>query len=259
MITDSFQTCVIVIALIIYAAFSTGCTDTSIPESPTDPTQTAANAVETTKITTTITVTPEPTVKPEDIKVFRDFKRAEYRNNITQTFPPNPRYQWETAVKIERSYKSYKGTIAIYEKLTGTMDYSGTENGLISVYERFLDSETNNYLGGTIETTINGVTQPASELNAEEDYFPGDEPSFVIGITPSGAANIALTYEGTESVTVPAGEYPDARKYTGYFPDGTPITFWIVQDIPVPVQYRFPNDYLEGEDPIQTFELKSWE
>ena len=95
------------------------------------------------------------------------------------------------------------------------MDYSGTENGLISVYERFLDSETNNYLGGTIETTINGVTQPASELNAEEDYFPGDEPSFVIGITPSGAGNIALTYEGTESVTVSAGEYPDATYFPG--------------------------------------------
>jgi hypothetical protein len=230
-----------------------------MPESPANPTQTAVNAIETTKITATITVTAEPTVKPEDIKVFGDFKRAEYRNVIAQTLAPNPRYQWETALKIERSYKSYKGTMAVYEKFTGIMDYSGIENGLIAVYERFLDSETNNYLGGTIETILKGVMQPVSELNADEDYFPGDEPSFVIGITPSGAANIALTYEGTESVTVPAGKYPDASKYTGYFPDGTPITFWIVQDIPVPVRYRFPNDYLEGEDPIQTFELKSWE
>lgn len=248
-----------VIALIICTAFSTGCTGTSMPESPSNSTQTAVNTIETTKITPTNTVTADPAVKPDDIKAFGDFKRAEYRNVIEQTLAPNPRYRWETALKIERSYKSYKGTMAVYEKFTGIMDYSGIENGLINVYERFLDSETNNYLGGTIETTINGVTQPVSELNADEDYFPGDEPSFVIGITPSGAADIALTYEGTESVTVPAGEYPDACKYTGYFPDGTPITFWIVQDIPVPVRYRFTNDYLEGEDPIQTFELKSWE
>ena len=248
-----------VIALIICTASSTGCTGTSMPESQANPTQTAVNAIETTKITATDTVTAEPTVKPDDIKVFGDFKRAEYRNVIEQTLVPNPRYRWETALIIERSYKSYKGSMAVYEKFTGIMDSSGIENGLINVYERFLDPETNNYLGGTIETTINGVMQPVSKLNADEDCLPDDEPSFVIGITPSGAADIALTYEGTESVTVPAGEYPDACKYTGYFSDGTPITFWIVHDIPVPVRYRFPNDYLEGVDPVQTFELKSWE
>ncbi len=85
-----------------------------------------------------------------------------------------------------------------------------------------------------------------------------DKPAYDMGIEPFGEMNIILIYEGTESVTVPAGIYPDARKYTGKFRDGTPITFWVVPGIPVPVQYQFPNKYLDGVDPFQSYELKGW-
>ena len=79
-----------------------------------------------------------------------------------------------------------------------------------------------------------------------------------MGITPFGEMNIILTYEGTEPVTVPAGTYPDARKYTGKFRNGTLITFWVVPGIPVPVLYQFPNKNLDGVDPFQSYELKGW-
>ena len=79
-----------------------------------------------------------------------------------------------------------------------------------------------------------------------------------MGIAPFGEMNINLTYQGTEPVRVPAGTYPAARKYTGNFRDGTPIAFWVAPGIPVPVQYQFPNKYLDGVDPYQSYELKGW-
>ena len=74
-----------------------------------------------------------------------------------------------------------------------------------------------------------------------------------------GEMNTTLTDRGVETVTVPAGTYAGARKYTGSFRDGTPITFWVVPGIPVPVQYQFPNRYLDGVDPFQSYELMKWE
>ena len=79
-----------------------------------------------------------------------------------------------------------------------------------------------------------------------------------MGITPFGEMNITLTYEGIETVTVPAGSYSNVRKYTGNFHDGTPITFWVAPGVPVPVQYQFPNKYMDGVDPFQSYELKGW-
>jgi len=70
--------------------------------------------------------------------------------------------------------------------------------------------------------------------------------------------NTSLTDEGTESVTVPVGTFPDARKYIGKFHDGTPITFWVAPGIPVPIRYEYSNKYLDGIDPLQVFELKGW-
>ncbi len=77
-----------------------------------------------------------------------------------------------------------------------------------------------------------------------------------MGFAPFGQLNIPLRDEGTESVTVPAGTWPDARKYAGTFRDGTSITFWVVQDIPVPVRYQILTKYLDGEDPVRNNELR---
>ena len=85
-----------------------------------------------------------------------------------------------------------------------------------------------------------------------------DSPGGYLGIDPFGEMNVSLNFLGMESVKVPAGTYPGARKYSGRFLDGTPITFWVVPDVPVPVQYQFPNKYLDGVDPFQSYELKGW-
>lgn len=134
-----------------------------------------------------------------------------------------------------------------------------TKNGRIAGEETYFDTSTDQFLGGTYTETIKGTAKPAVDISAHyKDHQPEDGPAGAMGIMPFGEMNITLTYLGTESVMVPAGTYPNARKYTGNFRDGTPITFWVVPDIPVPVLYQFPNKYLDGVDPFQSHELKGW-
>jgi hypothetical protein len=185
---------------------------------------------------------------------------------MTQTLAPNPRYQWEINVKIEHASESYHGISALHEKTTETSDYQEwadqelvtTKNGRVSVTDRNFAVSSDMILGGTWEGTIKGVAQRGEDIGADEQYHREDRPSFATGIMPFGEMNITLTDQGTEAVTVPAGTYPAARKYTGTFRDGVPIAFWVVPDIPVPVRFRFPSPFLEGEDPVQTFELRGW-
>ena len=257
--------------LVVIAVVFAGCTNPAPSELPVS---TPQNPVTETKtlVTVTTTVNPMETVteintKNSSIKVFDgDYLWVEYRNNITQTLPPNPRYQWEKNERVERSLDDYKGIAAIHYKITTTLDYPEwvgdtlihSENGWIIVSDSYYDTLENTFLGGTSSETIKGVKKPLTELPAGTSFDREEKPTGEMGITPFGEMNITLTYEGTESVTVTAGTYTDARKYTGKFRDGTPITFWFVPGIPVPVLYQFPNNDLDGVDPFQSYELKGW-
>ncbi len=209
------------------------------------------------------TVQVKTTEKPT---VFGEYSWVEYRNNITVTMPPNPRYQWEMDEKVEHSSVIYKGIPAIHYTLTETSDYPEwvgntlihTANGRITVTDRYFDVSTNAFLGGTTSETLKGTAKPLTDLPVDTQFSREDRPSYEMGIMPFGEMNITLTYGGTESVTVPVGTYLSARRYTGAFRDGTPVSFWVVPDIPVPVRYQFPNKYLDGEDPFQSYELKGW-
>jgi hypothetical protein len=199
--------------------------------------------------------------------VFGEYRWAEYRENNTVTMPPNPRYQWEYVVKTERFPGPYKGNPAIHYKVTLTSDYSEwvgnelitTKDGMVLVSDAYYDPSTDRFVGETTTETVKGVTGPSSDSSSYySQHYREDSPGGWSGITPFGEMNIPLTAQGTESVTVPAGTYTGARKYTGTFRDGTPITFWVAQGIPVPVQYQFPNNELEGENPFQSYELIAW-
>lgn len=197
-----------------------------------------------------------------------DYRWAGYRENNTITLPPNPRYQWENTVRTERSTGSFEGTPAIHYRITSAGDYAEccldntvitTKGGRVSVTDRYYDASTFAFLGGMMTETIKGNEQPAMDLSGTgREHHREDKPEGEMGITPFGEMNITLTYGGTESVTVPSGTYPAARKYTGSFRDGTEITFWVAPGVPVPVQYQFPNKYLDGVDPFQSFELIGW-
>jgi hypothetical protein len=202
------------------------------------------------------------------VTIFGGYTWAEYRNNVSVTMPPNPRSSWIYRVRIERSMGKYRERPAVHFKLTTITDYaecctnnvpSVTKDGWIAVTDMYYDPSTDAFLGGTLKETIKGNEQPAEDLApVYRDHHREDKPVGDMGITPFGGMNTAFESMGRESVTVPAGTFPDARKITGTFRDGTPITFWVSPGIPVPVQYQFPNKDLDGIDPFQSFELESW-
>jgi len=264
---------IFIVYILIIAAVSVGCTDarslsSQVTSSP------APEIISTPAVLKNTIIPPPPapaitagtTTAPAQAKVFGTYRWVEYRNNITQTLPPNPRYQWEMHERVERSRETYTGTPSIHYKITETADYpewvgsvlTHTANGSIRVTDRYYEASTNTFLGGTTTETIMGTAKPRANLPAVEQFSREDRPSYEMGITPFGEMNITLTGGGTESVVVPAGTYPNARTYTGRFRDGTPVTFWVAPGIPVPVRYQFPNKYLDGEDPFQSYELIGW-
>lgn len=263
---------IITIILVITAIVFAGCTSSAPSSSTTTPQVTAT--VTTTTGTSAVTTTPPPVttglvkVTESPVKVFNgDYHWVEYRNNISVTMPPNPRYQRDMQERVERSSETYKGTPAVHYKSTETSDYpewvgdtlTNTKNGHIFVDDSYYDTSTNKFLGETTTEMIKGVLTPAVDSSAYYAvHYREDKPGGWMGITPFGEMNISLTYNGTESLTVPAGTYPNTKKYTGKFGDGTPITFWVAPGIPVPVQYQFPNKYLDGENPFQSYELNGW-
>jgi len=258
------------VLMLMFAVITAGCTGSAPADSPSSGPQIttiAAQSTETPPVTQSrqifTTITAEATANPGPVAIFGKYTWAEYRENNTVTMPPNPRYQWEVKEKVERSTENYQGTPAIHYRTTRTLDYpewtgdnlTHTENGWIIVTDRYFDAATTSFLGGTSTDTIKGVKKPVMSIPPDTSFVREAGPSGELGITPFGEMNITLTYQGTQSVTVPAGTYPAARKYTGTFRDGTPITFWVAQGIPVPVQYQFPNKYLDGINPFQSFEL----
>ena len=262
----------ITILIFVIAVFFAGCSGTNQTGPSTSP-QITSTLTKTTAAPA-VTTAPEPattvlvTATESTVKVFNgEYHWVEYRENNTVTLPPNPRYQWEYDIKMEQSTGKYDGSPAIHDKVTTISDYgeccinnvvTTTKDGRIAVEDTYYDTSTNRFLGGTWAETIKGIVKPATDLKVNEQFSREDRPSYEMGITPFGEMNITLTYQGTESVTVPAGTYSAARKYTGNFRDGTPITLWVAPGVPVPVQYQFPNKYLDGENPFQSYELKGW-
>lgn len=266
------RTTVVVVLLVLIAAVFAGCTSPSPSASPITPVQmtsaTASTAGTTAPATTLQTQT---TVQAGSAKnpatVFTgNYHWAEYRNNMSTTMPPNPRFQWETSNRVKRSSCTWQGNPAVCYTITQTGDYSewaggklvDTKDGESILSEEIYRSDSDTLLTGTLTDTIKGIPQPPVDLTAEKQYHREDRPNGLMGISPFGEMNITLTSGGTEKIRVPAGTFPEARTYSGAFRDGCGIEFWVSDGVPVPVQYRIANKYIDGEDPVQEYELKSW-
>ena len=264
---------IISILLVVIVVVFAGCTS-SAPSAPSVTTPQITSTLTKTTAAPTVATARQPattvqvTATENPVKVFNgEYRWAEYRNTISVTMPPNPRSSWVYNIKMERSTGKYEGNPAIHDKVTTISDYPEccidnivtiTKDGRIAVEDTYFDTSTNRFLGGTWAETIKGIVKPVTDLPVNEQFSREDKLGGEMGIMPFGEMNITLTYEGIKTVTVPAGTYSNARKYTGNFHDGTPITFWVAPGIPVPVLYQFPNKSLDGVDPFQSYELKSW-
>jgi hypothetical protein len=266
------SSCFFTILLVTGALVFSGCTDSAPSEHSVITPQVAPNVIETTNspvatIAWQPVTTAEVVMTENPVMVFTGtYHWVEYRKNNTVTMPPNPRYQWEYTVRAERTDDTYKGIPAIRFRITSTSDYAewvgdklvNTPNGQISFSDIYYNRASDTFLGGTWTETIKGVTKTADYSAYYAQQSREGKPGGDMGITPFGEMNIPLADKGTESVTVPAGTFPNARKYTGNFLDGTKITFWVVPGTPIPVRYQFPNKYMDGVDPFQSYELKGW-
>jgi len=136
-----------------------------------------------------------------------------------QTTTTNQGKEMSIDMKMERSASTYNGQPAVEMKVTMT------SSGMNGVYDYYYDSAMNSILGGTMTMTVNGKTMtiaiPASQLNQMSATNFNKEST--------------LTFAGIESVTVPAGTYPAASKYTKS-ENGATVTFWSAPGVPVPVQ-----------------------
>lgn len=246
-----------------------GCTD-SVPSASSEP----ASQSTTTIIKTIGTTISQPatsikiTVTESPVKIFNgEYRWVEYRINNTITLPPNPRYQWEYAARIERSFEVYHGTPAVHEIISVTGDDSDwedgilvtTKNGFHATEDTYFERSTKRFLGGTYTGSGGGLDNFKQTVPGDDTYREDYNWGWLL-ISPFEEMDHQLFPDGVESVTIPAGTFPNARKYSGKFHNLTsfPVTFWVSKGIPVPVQYRIHNPDLGGEDPVQTFELTGW-
>ena len=132
-------------------------------------------------------------------------------------------------LKIEKSGEDYQGSPAIHVKSTLQLN-----SGAI-VSDVYFDELMKNALGGTRTTTTPYGQTTTETLSAYE-------------LSDTTALNLVgeeklLTFEGTESVTVPAGTYSDAYLYTNST-NGYTTSYWAESDIPVPVKVQDTSGYM---------------
>lgn len=173
-----------------------------------------------------------------------DFSWYEYRINLTTELPPNGVVRQISYKNTERSMSEYNGTQAILFKTIS----KGRSWNLVS--DNYYDTSMSNFLGGKIVTTRDG------ELPYTEEFSPSEVNREMSGFFKKERM---LTYQGTEPITVPAGTYPDAKKYTIYNSDNDVMyTYWFAPDVPIPILIQFPNKYITGNNGFESRELTGW-
>lgn len=141
-------------------------------------------------------------------------------------------------LKTEISSDQFQGTPAVHYKNTMVL----TGQGITIITDIFYSTSFDAILGGTLTTIMNGQTIttpiPANQLH-----------------TYAGAnfqKESILIYQGTETVTVPAGTFL-TKKYTAGVDNGS-ATYWVADGVPVPVKYYILSN--DGSD--VTAELEGW-
>jgi len=202
-----------VIMFLVIAVAVTGCTSTSPSSSNTAQTSGAASTG------AASSSTPQVGSTSSASSIFgTNYNWVEYKTTASYGGK-----EMTTDLKDVKSDGSYQGSPAIEVKATIT-----TSTGSSIVDDIYWDPTMSTILGGTMTmTAANGQTITENITAAQLSQMKST--NFHSG---------TLTFVGVEPVTVPAGSYPVASKYT-YVQSGstgTGSTVWSAPGVPLPVK-----------------------
>jgi hypothetical protein len=162
----------------------------------------------------------------------------------------NANYKWfeykmtgkdmSSNMKTEVSQDTYKGKAATHTKMTSTMT---TPMAATTITDMYVDASGVS-LGGHMKMISNGQTV------MDQDIPPGDTSK--APKDPNTDKTVQYTFVGVEPVSVPAGTYPAAMKYTATI-QGMTSTYWTAPGVPM-----FVKMVVKSTDGDITQELVGW-
>ncbi|MDD1701103.1 MAG: hypothetical protein LUQ04_10000 [Methanoregula sp.] len=162
----------------------------------------------------------------------------------------NANYKWyeykmtskdmSSNIKTEVSQDTYQGKAATHMKMTSTMT---TPMSATTITDMYVDASGVS-LGGHMKMISNGQTV------IDQDIPPGDTTK--APKDPNTDKTVQYTFVGVEPVTVPAGTYPAAMKYTATI-QGMTSTYWTAPNVPM-----FVKMVIKSTDGDITQELVGW-
>jgi hypothetical protein len=222
---------ILLVFVIMAAVFVAGCTSSSSPGATATPAATG---------TTTGTATPAATTTsssgtPSSLGSAFDMGKVHMFEYKTTTPAGTGTEKFETGV-------TYNGQTADKMTTTSTMTQdSNTIDSLIEIY-----TANDKTLGGHMQSKMNGNVISDTPIQASEASSGTSDPSGKYGSSTLTSATI-------DPVTVPAGVYATATKYTITDATGAIGSVWIASGVPVPVKY-----VVGTGDSTVTMELDSW-
>lgn len=144
-------------------------------------------------------------------------------------------------IRIDKSSDNYQGIPATLIKLADTSSYVGGYSGQTFVtqtaYNIYFDTAMKNVLGGTTSTStsMSDTSNQDQPLNSPISAGPSSDLTTSLGGLDLIIGDVPLTYEGTQSITVPAGTYSNADFYMSSA-NGVTTSFWVSSGIPVKIQ-----------------------
>ncbi|MBP1928286.1 hypothetical protein J2741_000833 [Methanolinea mesophila] len=192
-----------------------GCTTPAPEQSPVTPAETAA-PVEITSLTTPAPPqTFEPAITVRSASVFEpDFSRVEYRITTVSGEQTST-----TLLDMDRSITEFQGVPAVFYRT------SMSNENMTVISNVYFDTDMETLLGGSVNQTVQG-NSIYQELSPE----PLDQSGIMLW-----EKETTLTYQGNETVTVPAGTF-NATRYVIPTTYGE-FTYWAAPGIPIPIRY----------------------
>ena len=156
--------------------------------------------------------------------------------------------------RSEISEENYQGKPAVHKRITNTIHLDGTppEWDIETTTDIFYDE---------FYTVLSQHTHSVSKTGAATDAEGPAESARSVPDCSGDLFSLKYTYIGTETLTVPAGTFPDARKYTEKITDdpgygkSAKSTHWFAPGVPAELKRLIESP---EKRVLMTWELTGW-